>query len=353
MKKVIMCSADVHEKNISVAIAVHREASVAKDYPYTMKGRQKLLSDLKTLAEKNQADRIVVVYEASSLGYGFYDDCRTAGVECHVLAPTRMAKSAQDRKRKSDRWDAKKMMELLRGHVLAGNELPSVWVPDYQLRDDRELVRTRIDIGEKKSAVKAQVQMLLKRTRAKRPSEFKNWTLAYRAWLKKIELPVGTRMALDSLLRQLHHLEEESDQMDAVIETLSQTPRYLELVEALQKVKGVGVLAAIVYLTEMGDLSRFANRRKVGAYLGLAPDCYESGEASDRKGHITRQGPSRLRKILCQAVWSRVRCDEQERVAYERIVSRNPKHKKIAVVACMRRLGILLWHKGVEAKAAA
>lgn len=353
MKKVIMCSADVHEKNISVAIAVHREASVAKDYPYTMKGRQKLLSDLKTLAEKNQADRIVVVYEASSLGYGFYDDCRTAGVECHVLAPTRMAKSAQDRKRKSDRWDAKKMMELLRGHVLAGNELPSVWVPDYQLRDDRELVRTRIDIGEKKSAVKAQVQMLLKRTRAKRPPEFKNWTLAYRAWLKKVELPAGTRTALDSLLRQLHHLEEESDQMDAVIETLSQTPRYLELVEALQKVKGVGVLAAIVYLTEMGDLSRFANRRKVGAYLGLAPDCYESGEASDRKGHITRQGPSRLRKILCQAVWSRVRCDEQERVAYERIVSRNPKHKKIAVVACMRRLGILLWHKGVEAKAAA
>ena len=353
MKKVIMCSADVHEKNISVAIAVHRETSVAKDYPYTMKGRQKLLSDLKTLAEKNQADRIVVVYEASSLGYGFYDDCRTAGVECHVLAPTRMAKSAQDRKRKSDRWDAKKMMELLRGHVLAGNELPSVWVPDYQLRDDRELVRTRIDIGEKKSAVKAQVQMLLKRTRAKRPPEFKNWTLAYRAWLKKVELPAGTRTALDSLLRQLHHLEEESDQMDAVIATLLQTPRYLELVEALQKVKGVGVLAAIVYLTEMGDLSRFANRRKVGAYLGLAPDCYESGEASDRKGHITRQGPSRLRKILCQAVWSRVRCDEQERVAYERIVSRNPKHKKIAVVACMRRLGILLWHKGMEAKVAA
>jgi len=353
VKKVTMCSADVHEKNISVAIAVHRETSVAKDYPYTMKGRQKLLSDLKTLAEKNQADRIVVVYEASSLGYGFYDDCRTAGVECHVLAPTRMAKSAQDRKRKSDRWDAKKMMELLRGHVLAGNELPSVWVPDHQLRDDRELVRTRIDIGEKKSAVKAQVQMLLKRTRAKRPPEFKNWTLAYRSWLKKVELLAGTRTALDSLLRQLHHLEEESDQMDAVIETLSQTPRYLELVEALQKVKGVGVLAAIVYLTEMGDLSRFANRRKVGAYLGLAPACYESGEASDRKGHITRQGPSRLRKILCQAVWSRVRCDEQEQVAYKRIVSRNPKHKKIAVVACMRRLGILLWHKGMEAKVAA
>jgi len=108
VKKVIMCSADVHEKNISVEIAVHRETPMVKDYPYAVKGRQKLLSDLKTLAEKNQADRIVVVYEASSLGYGFYDDCQAAEVECHVLAPTRMAKSAQDRKRKSDRWDAKK-----------------------------------------------------------------------------------------------------------------------------------------------------------------------------------------------------------------------------------------------------
>ena len=45
MKKVIMCSADVHEKNISVEIAVHRETPMVKDYPYAMKGRQKLLSD--------------------------------------------------------------------------------------------------------------------------------------------------------------------------------------------------------------------------------------------------------------------------------------------------------------------
>ncbi len=66
MKKVIMCLADVHEKNISVEIAVHREKSMAKDYSYAVKGRQKLLNNLKALAEKNQADRIVVVYEASS-----------------------------------------------------------------------------------------------------------------------------------------------------------------------------------------------------------------------------------------------------------------------------------------------
>ena len=46
-----------------------------------------------------------------------------------------------------------------------------------------------------------------------------------------------------------------------------------------------------------------------------------------------------MRKVLCQATWYRVRMEEGEKVVYERIVKKNPKHKKIAVVACMRRLG--------------
>jgi len=195
--------------------------------------------------------------------------------------------------------------------------------------------------------------MLLKRTRAKRPPECKNWTLAYRAWLKMVELPSGTRTALDSLLRQLHHFgrgvgsDGRGDRNVVANASLPETGGGVAECER-HRCSGSHSLS-----DEMGDLSRFANRRKVGAYLGLAPACYESGERSDRKGHITREGPSRLRKILCQAVWSRVRCDKQEQVAYDRIVSRNPKHKKIAVVACMRRLGVLLWHKGLEVKAAA
>ncbi|MEW6360416.1 MAG: transposase [Planctomycetota bacterium] len=50
--------------------------------------------------------------------------------------------------------------------------------------------------------------------------------------------------------------------------------------------------------TEMGDLSRFENRRQVGSYLGLVPSSAESGEDSDRKGHITHQGSRRGRGVL-------------------------------------------------------
>lgn len=102
------------------------------------------------------------------------------------------------------------------------------------------------------------------------------------------------------------------------------------------------MLTAMVFLAEMGDLNRFNNRRQIGAYLGLAPSSHESGENDDRKGHITHQGSPRLRKVLCQATWARINSSKDE--AYNRIVARNKKKKKIAVVAVMRRLAVRMWH---------
>ena len=85
----------------------------------------------------------------------------------------------------------------------------------------------------------------------------------------------------------------------------------------------------------------------------FAPSCQESGQIDDRKGHITHQGSPRVRHILCQAVWARVRTSPQTASVYERIVARNPKHKNIAVVAVMRRLAVKMWHIGREAQRAA
>jgi transposase len=84
--------------------------------------------------------------------------------------------------------------------------------------------------------------------------------------------------------------------------------------------------------------------------VGLTPTSHESGQATDRKGHISRQGPPRLRKILCQAAWVRIAHDPRAREVYDQLVRRNPKKKKIAVVAVMRRLAVRLWHRMQEAE---
>lgn len=357
MRNVIMIGCDLHDVSMILKIAQDRQTAETRTVKNTAAGRTAMIADLRRRATAAGGARVIFAYEASGQGFGLYDQLVAAGIECYVLAPTKIARSPRQQREKTDEKDALDLLELLRGHVLAGNRLPTVWIPDAQTRDDRELVRMRLDVGEKITALKAQVQSLLKRCQLRRgPGLGKGWTKAFRGWLRReladpitaCQSPLGRggQVALASLLRQMQFLEEEEERLDQQVAALVCSPRYEARMREITKLCGVGVLTAIVFLTELGDLSRFANRRQIAAYLGLAPSSHESGERNDRKGHITHQGSPRVRKVLCQATWARVRHHEEEKIIYERIKAKNPKKKKIAVVASMRRLGVRMWHLG-------
>ena len=356
MGKYIMLGMDVHDARLVIKMAAGTDKAETLRVENTASGRRKLWRQLRERAKRLRGARVVMAYEASCQGFGLYDEATDEGFECHVLAPTRIERSPSHRRRKNDDRDAQRLLEVVRGHVLAGNPLPSVWVPDAQTREDREIVRSRLDVAEKATAVKAQIQTLLKRHGIRRPKNTgRGWTKGFEAWLRGLagprgSLPYGARVALATLLRQKAALEEEVARLDEEVAALAEQARYAEPARALAGVKGVGLLTAMVFLTELGDLSRFANRKQVGAYLGLVPSSNESGEAGERKGHITHQGSWRVRRVLCQCTWSRVRTDATEKAAYARIVAKNPKHKKIAVVAMMRRLAVVLWHLGRTAQ---
>ena len=358
MGKFTLVGADVHDGSILVKVAVDRGAAAKRGWSNDRDGRRAMIADLKRLAAEAGTMGLWFVYEASGQGFGLYDELTEAGIHCEVLAPTKLVRSAHDRKQKTDEKDAERLLEVLRGHVLAGTDLPAVWIPDQETRDDRELVRLRLDVGEKLSAVKAQVKALLKRNGVARGADTGgSWGQAYRGWLKRLvgggpELRRGARVALGSLLAQLEFLEEEGGTLDQAIADLAETERYAGSVKEMRKLKGAGLLTAMVFLTEVGDLRRFRNRRQVGAYLGLVPCAAESGEDRDRKGHITREGPGRVRKVLSQAPWARVRHDPEEKAFYGRLAERNPMHKKKAAAAVMRRLAIrtgLAGLRGMEA----
>ena len=358
MDDFIMIGSDTHDKNMALKSALGKEKPQTKWFGNTEEGRRRVINYARGMAKKHGVKRIVFAYEASGQGYGLYDELTAAGIECYVLAPTKMEKSTKQRKQKTDEKDALRVLEALRGHFLAGNDLPAMaWIPDHKTREDREVVRCRLDAQDKVTLVKTQVQSLLKRNRMSKPVEIgkSSWTVSHRRWLKVLAeegspLPAGARVALESLLQQLAFLEAEVARLDGEMEKLSKELRYAWPVKAMRKrQKGVGVLTAMVYLTEMGDLSRFRNRRRVSSYLGVVPSSDDSGER-ERKGHITRQGSPRVRRVLCQAVWSSLRSSPEARAVYQRLVAKNPKKKKIAVVAMMRRLGIALWHAGLEAQ---
>jgi transposase len=351
MAKSIMIGCDLHDRTMLLRYAVDTAQPQQLSYDNDAAGRRRMIGRLKSLAEKHQATRIVFVYEASGLGHGLSDQLHGEGIECHVLSPTHLPKTPKSAKQKTDARDAQMLLEQLRGHVLAGNRLPVVWTPPQRLRDDRELVRARVDVADESTRIKLKIDSLLKRYElpTARPTKTK-WTKAHVRWLQEEMVPtldfaVGVKLRL--LLDRLQMYVREQAELDEALRQLSKAKRYRDACRELRKIPGVGLLVAMTFLTEMGDLTRFHNRREVAAYLGLCPSSHESGEANDRKGRITRQGPARLRKMLCQAAWVSVARCEEAAAAYHKI-RQNQKHRtKKALVALMRKLGIKMWHRAL------
>lgn len=353
MSKVIMAGCDLHDRSMLIRYAV----DVGEPQQWTFKNdatdRRRMIERLKSLAKKQGANRIVFAYEASGLGYGLADQCHDARIECHVLSPTHLPKTRKAAKAKTDAKDAQMLLEQLRGYVLAGNKLPVVWTPPQRLREDRELVRARIDLADETTRIKNKLLSTIKRYGVVRPSWYApRWTKRIVRWLRQDVLPtldLAVSAVLEQLVDQYEQLIASQAKLDKAIKQLSREQRYAGAFQKLIEIKGVGVLTAMSFLTEMGDLHRFDNRRQVAAYLGLCPSSHESGEANDRKGRITRQGPARLRRVLCQAAWTSVVHCEQAQGDYHRIKQGQKKRTKKALVALMRKLGIRMWHLAMSA----
>jgi transposase len=66
---------------------------------------------------------------------------------------------------------------------------------------------------------------------------------------------------------------------------------------------GMALVAAATLVAELGDITRFANPRKLMAYLGLVPSEHSSG-GTRRQGGITKAGNGAARRMLIEAAWS-------------------------------------------------
>ncbi len=127
-------------------------------------------------------------------------------------------------------------------------------------------------------------------------------------------------------------------------ERLTQT--VAEVVTGSQPV-GLGALSNEVIDREIGDWSRFSNRRQIASYTGLCPGEHSSG-GSRRLGSVTKHGNPRLRHILIEATWRLVRFQPQYRavrrwLAVLNAPTRNAAARKKAIVAIARQLAVDLW----------
>ncbi|MFD7282949.1 transposase [Streptomyces sp. NPDC059862] len=159
-----------------------------------------------------------------------------------------------------------------------------------------------------------------------------------------LDLPDASRIVVDQLLAVLDALKEPIDALDRLLAARARDdPR----VAALTRLPGVGILTALVIVTEVGDISRFPDARKPASWAGLTPTV-RSSDLTVRHGHISKQGSAWLRWILCEAAQTAKRSPEFVDT-YQAIAHR--RGKKIATTAIARKLITRAYHVLQEADA--
>jgi len=185
--KHVFCGIDLHDRSMLAAISEDRGTPRYESFD-TMEdeGVTDLLMELHELQECNPGSVVHVAYEASGCGFVLLDILVAEGFVAAVLAPTHLPSSPKSRTDKTDKKDALRVLEVVRGSVLAGNRLPTVWIPPEGLRDDREIVRRRLELGEDLTRTKNRIHGLLRRFGIKRPKAIKSlWTQKHVRWLER------------------------------------------------------------------------------------------------------------------------------------------------------------------------
>jgi transposase len=216
------------------------------------------------------------------------------GVDCVVAAPSLLPKKSGDRI-KNDKRDAIKLARLHRS-----GDLTAVHVPDSTDEAVRDLCRARTDAMNDLRRTRQQLKALLLRLGYKYSGKT-SWNPAHERYLREIVLPhPAHKVALEDYIAAIALAKERLDRLTGQIEVIAHEWRLWPAVQALMTMRGFQVLAAVILISELGDLARFDHPRKLMAYLGLIPSEHSSSDKI-RKGGLTRCGNVHARWILMEA----------------------------------------------------
>ena len=156
-----------------------------------------------------------------------------------------------------------------------------------------------------------------------------------RARLRKMEGIAPTdRVLLDMALRQLEAVETEIVDLEREIVRLG---KHLPGLSTVLQIRGLGVIAGIGVLAEIGDVHWFPSARKLVGYAGLGASVRRSNQ-TEHRGGITTQARKLLRTLLIQAVLAMLKAnDHGALVAFVRR-KRREKGSGKAICATARKL---------------
>ena len=308
---------DVHQRSFAVCILDEHGKMVKQ---MRLRGTlAKLLDTIRSIKEP-----FAVCYEASC-GYGHLHDLFGKLAQRVVVAHPGQLRLIFRSKKKNDRVDAKKLATLL-----FLDQVPTIHVPSVDVRSWRSLIEFRHRLVAKRTRAKNALRAVLRGHGVEQPLGKKLWTRGGVAWLGAVELPTRqTALQRDVGVDELEHLETQIKRVEKELNAMAEEQPGVYL---LRTIPGVGPRTAEAVVAYIDRADRFVRNKQVGSYFGLVPSQDQTGD-QNRLGHITREGPATVRKLLTEAAWQGIRRSPHIRAYYERVQGGDKERKKIALIA--------------------
>jgi len=287
-----------------------------------------------------EPDRVVL--EICTAAGWVVDIARVLDKEVEVANPLHEAWRWKNVKRKNDQEDALKLAKLS-----TMNQLPTVHIPEYSVRQKRALIQYRHKLTVRRTQIKNTIRAIFVREGIEIPSGKELWTKAGVDWLAQEACHVEEVSDINQLWQgQLHTelqlLDSVSKAIESVETKLNELAATNQDIQRLQTVAGVGPRLAETLVAFLVDPQRFKSSKQVGSYVGLTPRQYQSG-LSDRQGRISGQGNKLLRTLLVEISWISLRYNPWARETYDRLLRGSLSRKNIAIVAVARKLLVRCW----------
>lgn len=262
-----------------------------------------VLSYIKNIEKRFTDDDVMVVcgYEAGPTGFSLCRELQKKNISCVVMAPSSLPKSPDDKKRKTDKIDARNL-----ALHLAHNTYKAVNVLTPEMETIKELTRTRAAALKAQKRSKQNLLSFLLRKGMVYPygGRAKYWTQKFYAWLKTLEFTNAIeRYSFEEYLSEVNHQMSRVSRLDDKIAEIAEDPLIKEDVKKLCCFSGISTLTAVSVISEIGDFKRFEKANYFANYLGLCPGIHSSGLSSHNLG-ITKAGNKHLRCLLIEAAQS-------------------------------------------------
>ena len=279
-------------------------------------------------------EQSILCLESGSISHFLAKSLQSLGFDVVMADARHMAGFLASRVNKNDKNDAYGIAQALRADIVKPVAIKSDAAQDQQV-----LISSRRQLCKIRQNVRLCIRGQLKSIGVCLPERLSTSTLIEHISLHRSGLGSYARESLDALCSTLQSIEKDLKRLDEQLHALAKEDSQAKL---LQTIPGVGPVTAITYLTTMDAPSRFKRSRNVGAYMGLTPRQYASGEVN-RMGRISHCGPAECRSMLYEAAMSLlVRNKKSSHLKSWGLRLRKKKGLKKAVTAVARRLAVIM-----------